>query len=233
MANTQSALVPLPVSPQTWHRPSSDTRRAVTQSAWLDMAVQAVGAHIMRPAGVDVPRVRASVGWTLGRNVRGQCHVSGVADGIPAIYIRPVSRDSGQADTILDILSHELLHAVHPLDGHGRYFGQAARAIGLAGPLTATHAGDDLRSKLSFVANVILPPIDHATISDSREDSPRGPGRPTSGPRDAGGHYAPQTGRMLKAECHGCGMVIRTTRKWLESTGLPECACGAGPFTAE
>ena len=31
---------------------------------------------------------------------------------------------------------------------------------------------------------------------------------------------------MLKAECDSCGMVVRTTRKWIEEVGLPTCACG-------
>lgn len=220
--------------PNHWTRPEDDKRSPVSQSSWMDLAVQAINAHVMSPNGINVPRVRASVGWTMGTNVRGQCHVGGVADGTPAIYIRPVSRDSGDSATILDILAHEMLHAAHPSDGHRGAFGTDARAIGLDGPLTATHAGDVLADRLSFIANVILPPIDHATISDGMPTGPkRGPGRPTHGPRDAGGHYKPQTGRMLKAECHGCGMIIRTTRRWLETTGLPECACGAGAFEAE
>ena len=210
-----------------WTRPDTDTRAPVSQSLWLELAAEAIRCHIMRPVGVSVPRVRASVGWTMGANVRGQCHVGGVADGTPAIYIRPVARDSGDALTILDILTHELLHAAHPTDGHRGAFGTDARAVGLEGPLTATHAGPELVSALSWLANVILPPVDHATIMDGLPgETPRGPGRPSHGPRDAGGHYKPQTGRMLRAECPGCGMVIRTTRRWLESTGLPTCACG-------
>lgn len=31
--------------------------------------------------------------------------------------------------------------------------------------------------------------------------------------------------RLVKAECSDCGMVIRTTRKWVNETGLPTCAC--------
>jgi hypothetical protein len=138
-----------------------------------------------------------------------------------------VERDSGDAVTILDILVHEMLHAAHPTDGHRGAFGTDARAVGLDGPLTATHASDALVLALSWLANVILPPMDHSVIADGPDGTPRrGPGRPTAGPRDAGGHYKPQTGRMLRAECPGCGMVIRTTRRWLESTGLPTCACG-------
>lgn len=34
--------------------------------------------------------------------------------------------------------------------------------------------------------------------------------------------------RLIKAECERCGMVIRTTRKWVEEIGLPICACGEG-----
>ena len=234
MPQSQTALIPYTSEPQSWSRPAADARTPVTQSAWMAQAAEALRDHVMRPNGINVPRVRAAVGWTMGRNVRGQCHVGGVADGTPAIYIRPVSRDSGDAVTILDILSHEMLHAAHPTDGHRGAFGVDARTIGLDGPLTATNAGPALLSTLSWLANVMLPPLDHSVIADGPggDERPKGPGRP-AGPRDAGGHYRPQTGRMLKASCAGCGMVIRTTRRWLESTGLPDCACGAGQFTAD
>ncbi len=29
--------------------------------------------------------------------------------------------------------------------------------------------------------------------------------------------------RLIKAECPGCGYIIRTTRKWFEGVGLPIC----------
>jgi hypothetical protein len=35
----------------------------------------------------------------------------------------------------------------------------------------------------------------------------------------------PQTTRLLKASCTGCGYVIRLTAKWV-ATGLPTCHCG-------
>lgn len=31
--------------------------------------------------------------------------------------------------------------------------------------------------------------------------------------------------RLLKCECPGCGYVVRTTKKWIE-TGVPTCPCG-------
>lgn len=33
---------------------------------------------------------------------------------------------------------------------------------------------------------------------------------------------------MLKLECKGCGMVVRTTQKWLNETGPPPAGVGAG-----
>lgn len=39
------------------------------------------------------------------------------------------------------------------------------------------------------------------------------------------GQAPAETTRLRKAQCPGCGYVIRVTREWI-GHGLPECACG-------
>lgn len=35
---------------------------------------------------------------------------------------------------------------------------------------------------------------------------------------------------LLKIECISCGFVARTTQKWLEDIGAPNCACNNEPM---
>ena len=42
----------------------------------------------------------------------------------------------------------------------------------------------------------------------------------------------PRTTRLRKAECPGCGCIIRLARKWIR-LGLPTCACGCSFVSAD
>jgi predicted RNA-binding Zn-ribbon protein involved in translation (DUF1610 family) len=103
--------------------------------------------------------------------------------------------------SVLDILCHELVHAsVGTGCGHKGEFRRLARALGLEGKLTATHAGTELLAKLEIIA-AKLGDYPHAKIDFSNRKK--------------------QTTRMLKIKClePECGMVFRTSSKWIERNG--------------
>lgn len=107
------------------------------------------------------------------------------------------------------VLTHELCHTLFPHGtAHRKPFQQAAEAVGLLPPWKSRTAG----SKLAEVLRTLTAKCGHYPHATLREGEKR-----TKTKRD--------NCRMLKLECPGCGYVIRTTRKWIE-TGTPTCPCG-------
>lgn len=181
----------------------------MTREQWLEKAVKALSKRF--PEDQPVPPVRVSVGWPAGRSAKGntigQCFQSPlVADGQPAIFISPVL---DKPTVILATLLHEMVHAVVPPSSspHRGAFVKLAKAVGLTGKWTATVASEDLEPHLTALAEK-LGDFPHSVVS-----------------KGSGGRKV-QTTRMLKVECVDCGMVIRTTAKWLNEVGAPTCACG-------
>lgn len=179
-----------------------------TREAWLVAAVEAL-RPMFADLGETVPAVRVSVGWPGGRgkknSVIGQCWASrAAADEVAQVFISPVLDD---AAVILSTLAHELVHAVDDCkSGHRGRFAKIAKGLGLEGPMTATHAGEGLKERLSEVA-ADLGEFPHAALTPA-----------LSGVKKQGT-------RMLKVVCPVDGYTIRTTAKWLE-VGLPTCPCG-------
>lgn len=129
------------------------------REAWLQAAA-AFLFELMASQGLPRVEVRVSCGWPVRggmgrrRTVIGQCFAGQVcADGRPQIFISPRLADSVE---VLGTLLHELIHAAVGCEhGHGAIFSQAARAVGLAGPPTATTVGDTLRPYLqAYLAQV-------------------------------------------------------------------------------
>lgn len=103
---------------------------------WLDRAV-ALFAPIFERAGYPLPAVRVTVGFGIKghvqgnlRQLMGECHPHcWSVEGYNDIYITPLCQGSAY---VLEVLAHELLHAVddcqhlHTEDG----FRKIARAIG-------------------------------------------------------------------------------------------------------
>lgn len=102
-------------------------------------------------------------------------------------------------------------------EGHGKQFGQLARACGLEGKLTATFAGDDLRDICEGWVEGRLGPYPHSKLT---------PDSKTSGPKKQGT-------RMIKCVCEGCGYTARTTGKWLDEKGTPICPCNKEAMKVE
>ncbi len=94
---------------------------------------------------------------------------------------------------VLDVLLHEMIHAVCPEDGHRRRFPKLAKRCGLNGKMTATVAGPELQEKLEGFLKDHLPPM------------PPGYG-------DLNPNRKKQTTRMLKYVCPACGQIIRAAK---------------------
>lgn len=180
-----------------------------TREAWLTAAVEAL-RPLFHAAGTDVPAVRVSCGWpskggtgTRGGKVIGQCWASGAtADGVAQVFISPTLADR---ETVLATLLHELVHAVQDCKtGHGKEFGRLARAVGLTGKMTATHASEELEGYFPVML-AELGEYPHAALT---------PGTGRAG-----------TGRMLKVSCPRCGIILRASRAVAERIDGGACPC--------
>lgn len=183
-----------------------------TREDYLLRAVRQLGVLIARKTGEKVPQdIRVSVGFPSRsvRKVIGQCwHPDSAADGVPQVFVSPLLDDPVE---VLAVLAHELLHAINHADGkhgHGAPFAALAKPLGLEGKMTATVPGDELKAELKLVADK-LGEYPHKAL-------------------DLGMLAPKQTTRMLKLEAISCcGYVARTTQKWLDEAGLPQCPHGS------
>lgn len=183
----------------------------LTREEWLVAATAHLGG-LFAEIGETLPATRVSVGWPGGRGkknaVIGQCWASSAAaDGVAQLFVSPVLDD---ASRVLDVLAHELVHAVDDCQsGHKGRFAKIAKALGLTGKMTATVAGEDLKVRLDGIA-ADLGEYPHAAL---------GAGQGVEGPKK-------QAARMLKVECaEGSGYKVRMTRQWLDEVGAPICPC--------
>lgn len=192
-----------------------------TREAWLLAATEALAPLF----DCDVPPARVSVGWPGGRGpkatVRGQCWGSTAsADKVGAIFISPVL---DEPIVILAVLAHEMCHLVDDCQSkHRGNFIRLARAIGLEGPKWTTAKPGDELLKLLIDIEADLGHYPHAKMA---------------APGTAGGDPKQGT-RMMKMSCtrvecathdlaKGEGYIARTTRKWLDEYGAPNCpSCG-------
>ena len=178
------------------------------REAWLTQALDALRplfteASYTVPDNIKVTCGFPSRGATSSRNrTIGQCWDSGLSDAkVFEIFISPVIADSGEA---IAILAHEIIHAIVGYKaGHKAPFKRCALAIGLAGKMTATHAGAELQAHI----DTMLPTLG---------EYPHGALNPRA-------KTAKEGTRLLKAECPQCGYTVRVTRKWLDLDGAPFC----------
>lgn len=188
-----------------------DETEFTTREAWLMTAIE----HL-RPKFAEIDhelpeQIRVSTGWS--KNARkggiGWTWISTAAeDKVSNVFISPEKSDSVE---VLGILIHELVHVADDCqNGHNKAFKDMAVPLGLTGKMTATVAGDDLRSEFEALV-MIMGDYPHARMVVG--DHGKG-----SGPKT-------QTTRMIKVECDCCGYVVRTTRKWLDM-GNPQCPSG-------
>ena len=185
----------------------------MTREEWLERMTSLL-QPLFQGIGHPIPDVvRVSCGWPSHKALRsgkktsrtiGQCWSSHCAgDETRQIFISPCLTDAIEVSATL---AHELIHAV--LDckhGHKGPFRKIAVALGLEGPMTATHAGAELKQRLNELVDSVGP-YPHGGL-------------------DATLMEKKQSTRMLKVVCPDCGYTVRTTAKWLE-VGVPTCACG-------
>jgi hypothetical protein len=185
-----------------------------TREGWLAAAVRVIEPWFDQHGGYGVPSVRVACGWpsvggTAAKKRRiGECWAREAAtDKTCQIFISPWLIDVTSEQGVLATLVHELVHAVvGNKEGHNKVFGKCARAVGLAGKLTATVAGEALKSEIEKWAEQL------GEYPHARLDSFKSPAKK-------------QTTRMIKCECGDCGYVVRTSRKWIDEIGAPICPC--------
>jgi hypothetical protein len=177
----------------------------MNRETWLENAVAELTTALLP----DLPPVRVAAGWpsrggtSLKKRVLGECWNPSVAeDGVSQIFLNPMLSDPVE---ILGVLVHELIHALHPDEGHKGKFVATAREVGLTGPWTSTSVGEELAPMLKSIAEV-LGEYPHSKLTPALQRKV-------------------QTTRQLKVTCENCGCVVRMTRKWIDA-GLPTCACG-------
>lgn len=185
--------------------------KSQTREAWLEQAV-ALMTPLFKTAGYTVPKVRVACGWPSSRGLSakkrclGECWATTAStDKVAQIFISPflVQPDNAHLG-VLPVLVHEVVHAVVGVEeSHNKVFGKCARALGLEGKLTSTHAGPALvRATQDWLRKLGKYP--HARLDSSK--------RPTK----------KQTTRMLKCECPECGYTARVAQKWIDA-GAPIC----------
>lgn len=189
-------------------------KKPETREQWLLRAVDGL-RKTFSAVGATVPaRLRVSCGWpgTRGEHKRGRTvgvcyHATMSTDDSVEIFVSPVVDDPL---VIVATLVHELVHAcLGPGHGHKGKYVELAKLVGLVKPWKSCLPGPELLAEKIVPLVKKLGTYPHASIDDKlAEDEPK-----------------KQKGRMLKAECVGCGYVIRTTAKWI-AVGLPTCCCG-------
>lgn len=176
---------------------------------WLNEAVNRIRPWFEELEAQPPANVKVSTGWSRGakKNQAAWCWKSSVAsDGSSNIFVSP---EYAKATDVLRFLTHELCHAADDCrDSHAGRFRRLWKAVGFEGKPTASQAGEVLMAKIEILA-AELGEYPHAELHPGEK-------------------IKTQKTYMIKLECKGCGMIVRTTEKWLDQSGLPSCGCGEG-----
>lgn len=182
----------------------NDKINFTTREDWLHKGKQLIDTHLFSKIKTTTKEVQISVGFPLGsrgngnNKTIGQCFIKEVAsDNMPHIFITPSIDD---ASRVLDILSHELIHA-YGHKGHGKDFRQVAIGIGLTGKMTATVASDKMKDTFKHWLDNELGKYPHGKLDASMVGRKK------------------QATRLIKVSCSGCGFTMRTTAKWIDRAG--------------
>lgn len=177
---------------------------SMLRQRWLETALTELRKYFAK-AGHEVPEnLRVSIGWGHGNaeKILGQCWgLDASSDKHHEIFVSPSLKDGSR---ILDVLVHEIVHAVVGVKaGHKSAFKQVALAMGLEGKMTATTAGPELREwAAAFVKKHGAYPAGSLNKDKGRKK---------------------QGTRLIKCECAECGYIARTTAKWIKEKGTPRC----------
>ncbi len=178
----------------------------MNREEWLEQAVEKMRPWFEGMEAEPPAVIRVSTGWSRGakKNQVGWCWKSDVAaDASSNIFISP---ERSEEIGILATLLHEMCHASDDCrDSHAGRFRRLWRLQGFEGRPTTSQPGEALYGRLQALAEA-LGPYPHVNLNP-------------------GDKIKTQKTYMIKLECRGCKMVIRTTQKWLDEVGLPTCAC--------
>jgi hypothetical protein len=197
------------------YTPTANT--TANREAWLNLMADKYIRPMFKQHGYIIPtNVRLSCSLSSSgihtkkhqkKFTLGECYSpTASGDNTIEIMIVPTLADSAK---VIDVLIHELCHAtVGNGEGHNKVFGACARAVGLEGKLTSTHAGDALLAMINqwVQAEGEYP---HARLSTG---------------------YRKQTTRLHKCDCYACGYTMRISSKWLK-LATPRCPLGHGDMT--
>lgn len=201
------------------------TKHKKTRQEWLDQAIVLLMAEF-KAEGLKLPKYRATIGlpssggFSSKKRTIGQCYYPDCsADKTTEIMISPTRDKPGE---ILETTAHEMVHGTLGAGfGHGPKFRKLATSIGLVGKMTATEPGPIFKARTKAILKT-LGAFPHKKI-------------------DVNVGRKKQSTRMVKVTCESpdCGMVFRTSNKWIEtSNGEMDCPiCHAfttiGGFTAK
>ena len=143
--------------------PRTGTRTCETQEEWLLRAIAILDWYFSE-LDKPIPSIlirKECLGDADQYTIMGQCQQFWYMDTKPPqihearIFIAP---DVVEDLQVLEILVHELAHAVLP-EGvqHGEPFKDLADKLGLEGKITSTYAGTKLRIKLLNISNTLGP----------------------------------------------------------------------------
>jgi hypothetical protein len=186
----------------------------VNREEWLCECIQQLRPDFEQVGNALPQKIRASCSWpsksglaNKKRRIGEAWSAKNSADQSCEVFISPVLKDPLE---VAATLVHELVHcAVGVEEGHKGKFPRLAKALGLEGKMTATAAGETLKTRLKEVTAAVGP-YPHAELTHSNATKK-------------------QSCRLLKVACtnEGCGCVVRITRKWLDEVGPPTCGCGS------
>ena len=171
---------------------------------WLERVVIHLRQHF-HECWWNVPdNIKVSVGIPKGmhgsKKAIGQCWSDKASsDGFYEIFSSP---ELGKEVEVIATMAHELVHATVGIEaGHKGKFKQCAIAIGLAGKMTATVAGDGLIPVINKIISMVGPyPAGKLNINNRKKVKTY----------------------MIKCQCPECGYTVRTTAQWL-AQGDPIC----------
>ena len=188
-----------------------------TREQWLQAAVKELTAKVFKPAKLEVPEVRVSVGWPGGRGkkqgVVGQCFATSNADDkVAQIFVSPAVSDPLN---VVATLTHELIHAIDDCaSGHKGSFVRIAKVVGFLPEWTSSaNRNDELNDKLKAVVEK-LGTFPHAALSGGE------------GPTVQKTYML----KLIDAVEPESGMKLRMTQKMIDEFGMPLCGCHETPM---
>lgn len=187
-----------------------------TREQWLNGAVKELQPELIKQKKLlagkyphfnkPFPSVKVSVTQPTRGKAIGTCWSDKASDG--GHYEIFITAKEDNPMRVLDILTHELCHAVDGLiSGHGTAFKRLAYAMGLTGKPTATEASEEFIEKYKPIIESKLGDYPHAKMN--LESSTK-----------------KQKTRLLKATCSDCDFNFRVSQMQAIK-GLPmPCNCG-------